>query len=546
MSDKPKRMTREEIALVEVGHTDIGPGTARALVIAFLVLIVLVPVIDGVQQVRQGGLAGMRALDVVRAPPDINDFTFPIHRTAVEERNPFHLFESDVENASFIRTAFQTRMQAVLTGFAHGGNSKVVMGEGDWLFFRDGIDYVTYPGFLDGSQHQIRRRLQADPRPAILRMAQDCKEAGVRLVLVPVPDKAQIHPGKISVQYHDGQELDNPDFPRLLSELRALGIDVVETAPLLRELAAKGPAYLRQDTHWTPESMEAVAKTVATQLALPPPAQPRAWTSTPGPAARLGDLVGTLKLPEAHGLFQPQAVEIQQVADANGRPWMPAPEAEVLLLGDSFTNIYGDRADRKDPKDGLGWGESAGFAARLAFHLRRDLDVIAINGSGASGTRKELAKRPGQLAGKTLVVWQFSARDLAVSNWEIIPLTKRERPTSQPAATAGEIALTVRLSVVSAVKQPGTVPYTAALTTVKGTVLTVEGGTYALKDVLLVASCMEDNKLLDIARLREGDVIHVRLRPWEQFQAIHGTKNTYDDTEEFDLDRWWVESWSRK
>lgn len=540
--DKPRKPTREEIALVEVGRTDMGPRTARALVLAFLALIVVVPLIDGILQIRRGGLAEVRALDLVRSPPSIAEFTFPIHKVAVEERNPFHAFEADVENASAIRTAFQGRLQALFTGVLRGGNSKVVIGADGWLFFRDGIDYVTAPGFLDGSWHQIRRRLQPDPRPAILAFAKDCAAAGARLVLLPIPDKAQIHPGRISSRYRDGDELDNPHFARFVAELRAAGVAVIECAPLLRARARTGEAYLRQDTHWTPESMDAVAALAAAELALAPPDAPRGWREETRRVSRLGDLVGTLKLPAGHGLFQPQEVAIRPVADAAGRAFAPVADAPVLLLGDSFTNIYGDRPGQGEKDGALGWGESAGFAARLAFHLQRDLDVVAINGQGATGVRRELAKR--KLAAPQVVLWQFSARDLAVANWDVIPVGRRTAAAQTQAAPAA-IELTVSLSITSAVKQPGSVPYTEALTTVKARVVSVDAGAYTLPEVLLVASCMESNRLTDFARLRPGDTIRVRLVPWERVAAQHGTKNTYDETEEFDLDRWWVESWRR-
>ena len=38
--------TREEIAKIEIGHTDVGPGVARALTGFFLICIVVVPLIE--------------------------------------------------------------------------------------------------------------------------------------------------------------------------------------------------------------------------------------------------------------------------------------------------------------------------------------------------------------------------------------------------------------------------------------------------------------------------------------------------------------------
>ena len=61
-----------------------------------------------------------------------------------------------------------------------------------------------------------------------------------------------------------------------------------------------------------------------------------------------------LKLPEGQTLFLPQTVSVHQVIDGAGQPWEPDPEADVLLLGDSFTNMFS--------LDQMGWGETAGLA----------------------------------------------------------------------------------------------------------------------------------------------------------------------------------------
>jgi len=85
-------------------------------------------------------------------------------------------------------------------------------------------------------------------------------------------------------------------------------------------------------------------------------------------------------------------------------------------LGDSFTNIYSDPS--------LKWGESAGLAEHLAYHLQTGVDVIALNDGGVNGCRQQLARRPAMLAGKRLVIWQFATRDftLKAGEWKKIPV----------------------------------------------------------------------------------------------------------------------------
>ena len=102
----------------------------------------------------------------------------------------------------------------------------------------------------------------------------------------------------------------------------------------------------------------------------------------------MGDLVDLLELPKGQRLYPPQTVTIHRVINpGDGQPWRPRAEADVLLLGDSFSNIYGT--------PDLDWGEAAGFPAQLARFLNRDVDAIARSGSGATATRWELRARPG-------------------------------------------------------------------------------------------------------------------------------------------------------
>ena len=125
-----------------------------------------------------------------------------------------------------------------------------------------------------------------------------------------------------------------------------------------------------------------------------------------------------IKLPAGVQLFQPETVKIKQVFQADGRPWRPDPQSDVLLLGDSFSNIYS--------LGGMGWGSGAGFAEHLSLALGRPLDKLVINAGGAYTTRqalaRELARGTNRLAGKRLVIYEFAMRELAEGDWKLIRL----------------------------------------------------------------------------------------------------------------------------
>ena len=147
--------------------------------------------------------------------------------------------------------------------------------------------------------------------------------------------------------------------------------------------------------------------------------------ASPKEITAAGDVARMLKLPEHPQVYQPESVTIHQVTAGNGL-WRPSREADVLLLGDSFTNIFSLEA--------LGWGESAGFAEQLSAALGgRPLDCILRNSDGAFATREmlanELARGRDRLAGKKLVLWEFAARELAFGDWKLLNL-KLGQPTA--------------------------------------------------------------------------------------------------------------------
>ena len=540
----PKRSTREEMALIEVGHTSISNRTAWAMTWFFLVLIVAMPVAEiGIQVIaalRSGtpiltAVAALPAFSLLRQPPSLGDFTFPIHHAWQIEHNPLHDAEHAIEDASLPRRTVQARLQEVLSAACRTGNSQVVRGVDDWLFYRPGIDYVGGPGFLSVANHHVMPRRDPDPRPAIRSFAKTCADAGIRLLVLPMCDKAMVQPEKLVAGMH--APLDNPDFVELSRELAAEGIDCWSPLQVMLEIAAHDDAYLHQDTHWTPAAMDAVAAALAQHLALPTARQQRTWSTQPCDATRVGDLVDTLKLSHDQAVFAPRTVRIAQVHAMDGSIWQPRHDADVLLLGDSFTNIY------SAPQ--MGWGEGAGFGAHLAVHLGRDIDVIAINGAGASGTRQELAHHPERLLGKKLVIWQFSARDLAVSEWKSVPIVVPpavSRP--QPDAVASSsLELVGTITVVSHVPSPGGLPYADALTTLKIRIDQIIHGTSEQHEALIVVPCMRNFTLLPAAALRVGQRLHVTLVPWSTVESIQGQTKRYDDTDEFDLPQQWVESY---
>jgi hypothetical protein len=396
-------------------ETRTSRGVTVAVTVCFLALVYAVPIGQALLERIRGDDSPL--LDVFRHAP-----------TAERLRH----FEDDVEQASYAKDFVQPRLQALLTRFGRVGNKRAVVGLGGWLYYAPGVAHLGGPGFLDKDTIRVHERaaldsgdpaVHADPRPAILAFHAALSKRGIRLILFPVPDKAMLQPLELHGRGPSGSA-DMPvprnlDWDGFVGEMRRAGVLVFDPAPAVVH-RGEAPRFLVQDTHWRPDWMEEVAGKLAALIegaaALSPRPTPAPFSAVDTPAETLGDVAVMLKLPESQTIFVPERVTIHEVHDATGAAWEPDEHGEVLLLGDSFTNVFS--------MEPMGWGTAAGFGAQLARALGRGVDVIAQNDSGAFATREALAHALSaggdRLAGKKVVVWEFASRELSVGDWKPI------------------------------------------------------------------------------------------------------------------------------
>jgi alginate O-acetyltransferase complex protein AlgJ len=338
-----------------------------------------------------------------------------------------HQFEHDIEEASYAKAYVQPRLQQAMTGWGRVGNKRATIGRNGWLYYTPGVEHVAGPGFLQADTQVTREKaaldageaaIEANPLPAILDFHRFLAARGIRLVLMPMPDKAALE----STQLHGRRvkgAVDNRDAAQFIRQLQLAGVAIFDARASVPQ-GEHAPLFLVQDTHYTPTWMERLAvelgRFVSQVGGLPPLSTPPSLKAAAQVAARVGDIVDMLKLPEQQQLFTPQTVTVHQVQTAEGNPWEPDSGADVLLLGDSFTNIF--------TLEGMGWGAAAGLGPQLSLALARPVDVIAQNDSGAFATRQALARELGagtdRLAGKRVVIWEFASRELSTGDWKHI------------------------------------------------------------------------------------------------------------------------------
>ncbi len=424
---------REAQAAREVGHTEVSRFVAMALSTVFLLAILVVPSIEIVRDRRKPGSpwSELRAAPSLAAQAGRREGLLAANRELLASMNRF---EEGLDEASFVAARALSRFQWIMTKHLKAGNEQVVLGRRGWLYFRPAVDSITGPGFLD-PQALARREASGepwkpDPRPdpvaALADFAAQLADRGITLVVVPIPVKAAIHPEGLARALEEDAPLENPSFKTFMTRLAELDIPAYSPGERLAEaLRARSgqtrPQFLRTDTHWTPSAMETTAAGLADFLAKNVPLPEVAATVLSREEAWVegrGDLVALLRLPAMRPLFLPERVPVQRVLLSTGEPWTADPGADVLVLGDSFTNIYSQGE--------LGWGDAAGLAEQLSFLLRRPVDKIAVNAGGPAAARERLASAiaSGQdrLAGKRLVIYAFSARELSSGDWRIIDL----------------------------------------------------------------------------------------------------------------------------
>ncbi|MGI5817122.1 MAG: alginate O-acetyltransferase AlgX-related protein [Armatimonadota bacterium] len=365
-----------------------------AFIGGFLLLIFAMPILQTVWELRHG--EPVQALEV-----------FDASLTA----ESLAQYERALEDSSVVARAARERWQWLSLVTLRAGNQKAVLARDATMFYRPSLDSVLAPGFMDhpdADGHPVR---------AILAFSESLRREGVELVLLIAPGKESIYPEWLSRRCRtEAGPPSNRDMNAFIEAMRRAGIRTVYPVEALwrgREAAAM---YLRQDTHWTPEGMAIAADELVSALGTDLTG-PGGLTARPVTASRHGDLRDMLALPD----YLPETMAVEtvttlRVLDAEGRPVESDPRSPVVLLGDSFTNIYSVAA--------MGWGDHAGLGEHLALRLGRPVDIIALNDGGVNVARANLARRPDALAGKRVVIWQFAARDLVVKNgeWQTIDI----------------------------------------------------------------------------------------------------------------------------
>ena len=543
VTNRPPRAELQRIAQAraEAGATAVTPFVARALAAIFVAALVLphagqlliepafyrnvaavLPLAPSVPAASMDPAAGGAQALIARVTAA--NRTLLARARAIEDR---------LADDSVIGQRIRPVVQAALTRWLGAGTAQVELGGSGWLFYRADLDHATGPGFLE--PRTLRRRAAAgdtltaarapDPRPALAALHAQLAARGIRLVVAPVPIKPSAEPDRAGGD--GGGEfrsavVSNRSWPAFADDLDTAGIarfDVYATLAAMHE-EGRAPLYLASDTHWRPATVQRVAADLARFIEQSATLAERAggYETRAVEVTNTGDTARLLDLGPSRRRYPPETVTVRRVETSAGAPWRPSRNAEVLLLGDSFTNVYA--------LDALGWGISAGLAEQLSVELGRPIDRIAQNDQGAVAPRRLLAaamaREPERFAGTRVVVYQFATRELSQGDWAIVDLPPPGAPPpARPAdlwSPDGAERATVEATIAAAgsVPRPGSVPYRDHIVALHLTAIEIVEGPAAGagRDAVVYVRSMIDNELTPVAAWRPGDRVRLAIEAW--------------------------------
>ncbi|MEO8351180.1 MAG: hypothetical protein ABI680_05575 [Chthoniobacteraceae bacterium] len=355
----------------------------------FLAIILSVPVIQTVADIERGNRPAVLELFTERP-----------------SAKSLRAFDESVEEESIVVRTLRPVAQAAQFLILNDAGSKALAARGGWLFYEPGISAIT-------QRPRSGESTVDDALSAVTHFRDALRERGIRLVVVPAPNKESIYPDRVTGRAAPPTRILNPETEKFFIGCESAGVETVDLFALFREArqATTESLYLEQDSHWSPAGLQLAASAVAERIER---RRPSPYVAKRRSIERHGDLIQMMRSPQIETRVSPEAISCAQIVRREtGELYSDDPASDVLVLGDSFLRIF----QQDEPG-------SAGFIAQLAAALGRPVKSLVNDGGASTLVRQELFRRPRLLEGTKVVVWEFVERDLRLGTegWQIVPL----------------------------------------------------------------------------------------------------------------------------
>jgi len=282
----------------------------------------------------------------------------------------------------------------------HAGNA--IQGYDQYIFQKVDLDY------LRGVRDFVSEPAPGGPayRPAfraLVALDRALAARGIALVVLPLPDRIHLVPDRI---HRPAADLPPAYLPHaaLLEALLEQGVVAVDVAPLLRHRSAEGaPIYWRTDygvPSYTLRELAAYAAPLVRELVGMPPGG-GACTEVAVETSLHQGAIPCLP-PHIQKIIEPESRTVYAVHDGEGRPVVPAPGGDVLVVG-SLASLHGP----------LG----ASLAAHLARETGRPVSVLRPDRHDQEVPRYLMENGPPELETAKVVVFSFPEYALVRPGW---------------------------------------------------------------------------------------------------------------------------------
>ncbi|HUI93653.1 MAG TPA: hypothetical protein VLX68_15505 [Chitinivibrionales bacterium] len=286
-----------------------------------------------------------------------------------------------VYSFALISPSPQFSLRLFLTALFTRG-SLVVEGNNGWLFFRQGFSYEVMPWPKENGVTIIdfNRKLQMK---------------GIRLFVVPVPDKSDVYPELLNL----GDPVTvSVQRESLIRNLRESNVNVIDLLPVFRSLKGRDTLYFKYDSHWNQTGIIIAAKVISGEIMKLEPALSKQLDlqSVDTVGGRFEDLYTALNKGAQRGRETPAAWKA--VVSGDGQIFKGGKDAPIMIFGDSFTEIGRSYGAQLSSQIAL----FSGIPARTFFSLGANLDGPPILASFL----KQAKTKP------KIVVWVFISHAL--------------------------------------------------------------------------------------------------------------------------------------
>jgi len=395
-------------------------------------------------------------------------------------------FESLSQLLAPWREAVRERIEAIPSANYVAADAPIDGGDG-WILSGRRARQLIYESSPAGMEPKADERYAAAEK-SLLQTHYELKAEGIRLILVIAPDKSDIYPERIA-PLPEGILTVSPKSKQLYQRLQHNGVELIELESILRAQKDTDPTplYMKQDTHWGPRAARIAAETVGKQLKtlnqinkniIQRPNQTHQWD---GDLAENWKRAGNPRPPkETHHCIG--------VAMKNGKPVQADSNAQVLVLGDSYSTY---------PYNGY-----FSFWAFLSYELGYPVAIMDRAGGG-NAILKRLQRLP-QHKRKNIkaVVLLFTNCSLYEVDFKTIPLTKS--PPNYPTMRDVEVTITDGIPPID----PETADYADARWHMKAI---VDRGDQSPIEAIISVPIMEKRRLLPAAEWRYGQKLKMDL-----------------------------------